>query len=115
MGRHGSSESYATTNNNTKCEKNKHKTRSKTLPTRAQAFPQRALGETINRKARTETGRQASKQKAPAPRLQNCMNSQEIKIKIKTAKIKRFLRFYIDIKKFKKLMTRHISIDGSSM
>jgi hypothetical protein len=93
MGRHGSSESYATTNNNTKCEKNKHKTRSKTLPTRAQAFPQRALGETINRKARTETGRQASKQKAPAPRLQNCMNSQEIKIKIKTAQIKRFLRF----------------------
>jgi len=44
-----------------------------------------------HRKARTETGRQTSKQKAPAPRLQNCMNSQEIKIK--TAQIKRFLRF----------------------
>jgi hypothetical protein len=69
MGSQGSSESYATTNNTTKCEKNKHKTRSKTLPTRAQAFLQRPLRETINKKARTETGRQTSKQKAPG--LQN--------------------------------------------
>jgi hypothetical protein len=98
MGSQGSSESRAKTNNNTKCQKNKHKTPSKTLPTHAQAFPQRALRETRNKEARTEPGRQTSKQKGPGPsglQTNAVINSQKlkIKIKIKTAQIKRFLTF----------------------
>jgi len=99
MGSQGSSESCATTNNNTKCEQAEN---SKTIPTRPQALPQRALRGTTNEKTHTEIGSQAAKQASKkVPRfpagLQTVsfvvINSQKNLIKIKTAQIKRFFRF----------------------
>ncbi len=62
MGSQGSSESCATTNNNTKCEKNKNKTRSKTIPTCVQALHKCAVRETINEKATPGDRQPGSKQ-----------------------------------------------------
>jgi hypothetical protein len=80
----------------------KHAENSKTIPTRPQALPQRALRGTTNEKTHTEIGSQAAKQaskkvpRSPAG-LQTVsfvvINSQKILIKIKTAQIKRFFRF----------------------
>jgi hypothetical protein len=96
MGSQGSSESCATTNNNTKCEKTRRKLENNTNT--PAALPQRTLRGTTNKKARTEPSGQASKKAPRAPAGPQTVsfvviNSQKFKIKIKTAQIKRFFRF----------------------